>query len=416
MKRRSLIVTLLILVAVVSFSSGQARIGVPLPADLQGELNGASYRIRVPANWNGTLLVYQHGYGEYVSPPALAPQSDDATTLLSQGYALAASSFRGTGWTVKEGMQDTVALTSLFRDTVGRPRQTIVWGRSMGGLMTLGTIEKFPGLYDGAVSLCAPAAGTPRRFDLALDIALAYAVTFGWPSTWGTPGDIRDDINFFTPDVQGHIVSNMVPGKKGLWEFIRLVTGLPVSLTVANSYYAPANLRATNMYFAIAVRAELEHRAGGPIAENMGRVYSLTSEEKTYLAGLGVANVDQLLAQMNEQTIYLADPNARNYVEHYLDPSGRITRPVLTMHVIDDALAVPNHAAAYLEAVEQAGHGDLLLQEFTNGVGHCAFTTQQDVAAITAMAYWLDTGSRPDISFFSAPGFTSGYVPPPWRW
>ncbi len=416
MKRHGLFIALIVLVALVSGGTGQVRTLAPLPADLQGELDGAAYRILVPANWNGTLLVYQHGYGEYVSPPALAPLTADVTTLFNQGYALAASTFPGTGWTVKEGMQSTVALTSLFKDTIGQPNRTIVWGKSMGGLMTLGTIEKFHGIYDGAVSLCSPAAGTPRRFDLALDIALAYAVAFGWPSTWGSPGDIPDDINFFTPDVQGRIVANLVPGKKGLWEFIRLVTGLPVNLTVANSYYAPANLRATNMYFAIAVRAELEHRAGGPIAENIGRVYSLTNEEKTYLAGLGVANVDQLLAQMNAQTTYVADRNARNYVEHYVDPSGHIRRPVLTMHVIDDALAVPNHAAAYRDAVDRAGNANLLVQTFTNGVGHCAFTTQQDVAAIAAMAYWLDTGIRPDNSFFGAPGFDLGYAPPPWRW
>ena len=70
--------------------------------------------------------------------------------------------------------------------------------------MTLGMIEKFPGHYDGAVALCAPASGTPRRFDQALDIALAYAVAFGWKPEWGTPGDLRDDLNFNT-DVLPHI-------------------------------------------------------------------------------------------------------------------------------------------------------------------------------------------------------------------
>ena len=32
------------------------------PLDLSGELHGAPYRIRVPENWNGTLLVFAHGY------------------------------------------------------------------------------------------------------------------------------------------------------------------------------------------------------------------------------------------------------------------------------------------------------------------------------------------------------------------
>ena len=411
MKRRGFSVTLLALAVVLGLVSGQAATPVHVPSDLQGDLNGAAYRIRVPANWNGTLIVYAHGYGEIAVPPANAPLGADVTTLLGQGYALAASAFRGTGWTMKEGIQDTVALTSLFRDTVGRPAQTIIWGKSMGGLMAIELVEKFPGLFDGAVSVCSPAAGTPRRFDLALDIALAYAVAFGWPDSWGTPGDIRDNVNWST-EVLPHIAPRLVPAQTGRWEFIRLVTGMP--LDVAGSYYA-GNLRVMNMAFAIPVRAELEQRAGGPVAQNIGRLYTLTAQEVTYLQGLGVDALG-LLAQMNMQTNFVAKSNARNYAEHYVEPSGGTRRPVLTMHVIDDALAVPNHAAAYAAAVDQAGNNDLLVQAFTNGVGHCAFTTEQDVAGVGAMASWLQTGVRPGASWFTAPGFVPGYVPPPWRW
>src|SRR5829696_8077865 len=39
------------------------------PLDLSGELHGAPYRIRVPANWNGTLLVFAHGYRDKADHP-----------------------------------------------------------------------------------------------------------------------------------------------------------------------------------------------------------------------------------------------------------------------------------------------------------------------------------------------------------
>ena len=39
------------------------------PVDESGEINGAPYRIRVPANWNGTLLVYAHGYRDKADHP-----------------------------------------------------------------------------------------------------------------------------------------------------------------------------------------------------------------------------------------------------------------------------------------------------------------------------------------------------------
>ncbi|RPI14213.1 MAG: hypothetical protein EHM65_04760 [Acidobacteriales bacterium] len=412
MKVRMVVVLFAVISALlVPLNAGQPATFVPLPADLQDELEGVPYRIRVPANWNGTLLVYAHGYGEGVTPPLLAPLNADVETLSARGFALAASRFAGSGWTVKEGMQNTLALTSAFRDMVGRPLRTIVWGKSMGGLMTLGLIEKFPGHYDGAVALCAPASGTPRRFDQGLDLALAYAVAFGWEPEWGTPGDIRNDLNFMT-EVMPHVQPQLGIDKKGRWEFVRLVNRIPI-----DSYYAPLNFRVTTLYFATAVRAELEDRAGGPIAENIGRVYTLTGPEKSDLAILGV-DADQLLAEMNAMSTFRSARNARNYVEHYVDPSGRITRPVLTLHTKGDALATPTNESAYRATVEQQGNANLLMQQFTNGVAHCTFTSAQDIAGIDAMISWLETGNRPDPSSFFTPalGFDPSFEPQPWPW
>jgi len=411
MKVRIVILTFaMMLTLLVPLSAEQLETFVPLPADLQGELNGVPYRIRVPENWNGTLLVYAHGYLEEATPPLLAPLPADVDTLLAGGFALAASRFAGSGWTMKEGMQNTVALTAAFRDMVGLPQRTIMWGKSLGGLMTLGLIEKFPGLYDGAVPLCALGAGAPRKQDQGLDVALAYAVAFGWKPEWGTPGDLRDDLDFMT-EVFPHVMQRMIPAQKGGWEFIRLVNRLPL-----DTYYVGLN-RGLVVWGAIAVRSELEGRAGGPVAENIGRVYTLTAPEKVYLASLGV-DANALLEQMNAMTTFTSDPNARNYVEHYVNPSGRITRPVLTLHTEGDAQVIPNHESAYRATVEQQGHGDLLMQQFVPGGAHCTFTSAQVIAGIDAMIYWLDTGTRPDPASFFTPelGFDPNFVPPPWPW
>ena len=410
-------------------AAAQVAAAVPLPADLQGELDGVPYRIRVPSNWNGTLIVYAHGYGEAALPLALAPLPADVEALLAKGFALAASRFGGgvpvppqvlAGYQVKEGMQNCVALTGAFREMVAPPLRTIIWGKSLGGLMALGLIEKHPGLYDGAVALCAAGAGTPRRFDHFLDITLAYKVAFGWEASWGSPGDLRDDLNFMT-DVLPH-VPQPAPANFGRWEFLRLVNRLP-----NDSYYVnPVGLpeRGQNLYFAFAVRAELERRAGGPVAENVGRVYTLSDDDKAYLGGLGV-DADALLAEMNEMTNITSDRNARNYAAHYFDPSGDIRRPVLTVHTTGDALAPPNHESAYGATVGQLDNGDLLMQQFTAGYrtpsgttvnGHCTFTSAQNVAGIDAMMHWLDTGNRPEELFPATLGFLPGLVPPPWPW
>jgi pimeloyl-ACP methyl ester carboxylesterase len=421
--RKTILMIAVLLLTLVPLSAGQFQAIVPLPADLQGELNGVPYRIRVPANWDGTLLVYAHGYGDNAVPPMLAPQAADVNPLLSRGFALAASRFEGTGYYVKEGMQDTVALTSAFRDMVGHPRRTILWGKSLGGQMALGLIEKHAGLFDGAVALCPTAAGAPRRWDQALDLTLAYAAAFGWNNSWGTPGDIRDDLNFQTEVLPSFL---QTLGQKGKWEFIRLVNGIPLDGFYAK--YPPLPIfdyRAITMLFAMGYRAELESRARGAIAENIGRTYVLSASDKAYVSEFGV-DVEALLEAMNNLTIFKADRNARNYVEHYLNPSGRINRPVLTLHTTGDPLATPNHETAYRDVVEQWGNLNLLIQKFTTGVvdgtgtfqnTHCSFSSTQELAAIDAMISWLETGIRPDASYFPAAwGFDPNYVMLPWAW
>ena len=52
---------LLLLTLVRTTPVTQANVAVG-PLDVSGELHGAPYRIRVPENWNGTLLVFAHGY------------------------------------------------------------------------------------------------------------------------------------------------------------------------------------------------------------------------------------------------------------------------------------------------------------------------------------------------------------------
>ena len=52
-------VVAVILAPAAAGQGGKAHIA--LPADLAGTLNGVNYRIRVPAGWNGTLLVHAHG-------------------------------------------------------------------------------------------------------------------------------------------------------------------------------------------------------------------------------------------------------------------------------------------------------------------------------------------------------------------
>ena len=75
-----------------------------------GQMTGAAYEIQLPKKWNGTLLIYNHGYRPAEpAPPDFAPVdhsavpaggAEVAAKLLDEGYALAASAFKTNGWDV----------------------------------------------------------------------------------------------------------------------------------------------------------------------------------------------------------------------------------------------------------------------------------------------------------------------------
>jgi hypothetical protein len=421
-----------------------AGVHVDLPLELEGELKGAPYRIMVPENWNGTLLVYARGTGQSftidgkvgLSPlvnvvgvdPGVSNElaEEVQSKLLSQGYALAASAYSDPGfWVVQEGISDTLALTLFFRHRVGKPDRTIIWSRSQGTLVALKSVEKFQGIYDGVIAGCAVGAGAPRTWDSAVDFALAYDVAFkdvgGWLDSWGSVGDVCDYIEFET-DVAPVLLWNLSdpghPENFGRFEFMRLVNKLP-----RLGFYPwddDAGFQGfcwlfADMYFATEVRADLEQSAGGPVGQNIDHSYSLTDGDKAYLLNSLGVDAESLLDEMNARTNIEASKRARIYLRRFADFSGKISCPVLTMHTTGDGLVIPSHESAYRKTVEEVGRSDKLVQVFVDAVGHCTFTPAQWLAAVAAIEYWLDTGEAPNDDFFPEDnGFNNEFTPQPW--
>ena len=127
-----------------------------LPADVvnmasssrwAGVLKGAAYMVEVPANWNGKLVLFAHGYAGtgpalIVSPPPIRRH------LIQSGYAWAASSYSTNYYDVRAGVEDTNALVLAFNAIAaqnGRPLatpvRTYITGRSMGGHIAAAAVE-----------------------------------------------------------------------------------------------------------------------------------------------------------------------------------------------------------------------------------------------------------------------------------
>jgi alpha-beta hydrolase superfamily lysophospholipase len=397
---------------------------VTLPFDSVDYLDLAQFKIRVPRNWNGTLLVYLQGTKAgtvpepvVVPPVVAASQPALEETLLSRGYALAAADFSygNIDMQAKVAVEDSLALTSYFRGRVGDPTRVILWGTSLGGLVVLKMIEDYPRAFDGAIATCAPAVGLPRGMDRQLDLGLAYAVAFGWPADkWGPLEQLRPTLNFQTDVLANAQVPKADGSNRGAWEFIRLVRGIPSeAFWGMNPVYNSLGWR-LNLSIGIWSRAVHEGYAAGPIAQNLDHRYTLKPEEKTYLAGLGV-NADELLAKMNARTNIMAAPWARDYMERFSALRGLLRRPTLTLHGTMDNVVDVASQSAYRAQVEWWGCQDRLVQVYSKGAGHCVFTSEQLLTTLEAMESWLNTGTKPDASFFpEGKGFDNKFVPPPW--
>jgi len=417
-------VTLLLLLSLTLIDHSPAAKAAPL--DLSGELHGAPFRIRVPEVWNGTLLIFAHGYRDKADHPGeidnrnadVAPNPALEAPLLAQGFALAGSAWKDNGWAVEDAIQDTRNLALYFTANVAKPQRTIIVAASLGTFVGYKSMEQFNGIYDGALCLCSAGAGATRLWDSGVPLYLAYDVIFGIPPSWGTVGEVRNDIDFDT-----EVLAKLAPELSNIanfpkFEFIRLVAKNPgrgITPPPPPNFFPGWAL--TDFFFFTEARAELQRRAGGPIVQNLDQEYSITPAEKAYLAGIGLPTpvVDAWLAQMNARRNIEAKASARNYVRNNTNFNGKIKNPILTVHTIIDPLLVVANDSAYAETNAAAGKEELLFQTFTTGVGHCNLTGPQVLTSIGAIDLWVRTGVRPTAaSFPAALGFNNGFVPPPY--
>src|SRR5512132_4369251 len=99
---------------VLTLAAPQARAQSHFEGDIAP---GSGYEIDVPAAWNGALVLYAHGLiqaGLPVAPPSALPDYVALrTALLSNGFALAASSFSSNGWALADAVRRTHQLSGL---------------------------------------------------------------------------------------------------------------------------------------------------------------------------------------------------------------------------------------------------------------------------------------------------------------
>src|SRR5215218_7507962 len=176
------------LVALLSGALTVGAVALPPPVSAAEALHASGRRVNgqwvldVPADFNGTLLVWSHGYTFTPVPGSNAPSTAVRDALLEQGYALVGSSYArgGAGWAVRAGVRAGIEGLSIAMRRIGAARvdSVVAWGASLGGLITQTLAERRPELVDGVAPLCGVLGGTNKNLDLALDVAVGVKQFF----------------------------------------------------------------------------------------------------------------------------------------------------------------------------------------------------------------------------------------------
>lgn len=383
-----------------------------------GVIDNAGYRVEVPENWNGMLVMYAHGFrGEGSSLTVDSPPMRQY--LLDNGYAWAASSYSTTFYDVRAGVEDTNKLALAFNDIAvenGRPlaapTKRYITGVSMGGHVTAAAVERetqqtanafVP--YDGAAPMCGVLGDTELfdyfgAYNLALfEFADVPATSFPIEDTDAKLAIARDVLwqNFDPADPLTQGIDQLTP------------QGLPLATTLANLSGGPRPI------YQIAFggfQTLLQSFAGAD-----GTVTGILNEnvvDTTDITYRFASQPGQPLTQAEQDfnnTIIQATavPGANGLRDDGLRFIPKVNGdlyqaiPVVTVHTLGDLFVPISMEQIYKRRMIDNGFGDQVVQRAVRAPGHCDFTFAEFENTLDAMLQWEQTGIKPQGDNFLDP-------------
>lgn len=357
-----------------------------------GVLDGAGYRIEVPENWNGRLVMYAHGYRGTDVPLTVSNPSIRAH-LIANGYAWAASSYGKNYYDVRAGVEDTNALALAFSRITGlaEPTRRYIMGHSLGGHVTGAAIEEEtfrtannPVRYHGAVPMCG-VMGDTELFDYFSAYQTAAQYFAGVPRY---------------PTINWADINAMVRS--------RLFTTFPAVTTADGD-----KLKGVVMNLTGGNRPIFEQGFADPTWQTAvwgtfggdGTINGILNASVLDTRNV-VLQIDSDPALSTEETQLndnllrvtpVADANRlrRDGLRWIPKVNGEFRIPVVSIHTLGDMYVPFSMQQIYKRRADANGSGDWLVQRAVRAPSHCDFSTQEQVDAFEAMVTWEQTGVKP---------------------
>ena len=167
----ALVATVLVTAPTVANAAPACDGKSPIQTCVGATSDGAPYAMQVPANFNGTVALYSHGYRYNVDIPSAIPliggykitntpepvpggNAAVAQYFFSQGIAIVGSGFARQGWNPDSAIKTNVELIGTFKKQFPTTTNVVAWGSSLGGVITQGLAEKYPELVSAVAPMC----------------------------------------------------------------------------------------------------------------------------------------------------------------------------------------------------------------------------------------------------------------------
>ena len=369
-----------------------------------GVLGGAAYRVEVPPNWNGKLVMYAHGYAG--TGAALGVQNPTLLRryLIQQGYAWAASSYTKNYYDVRAGVEDTNALALEFTKiaaangrTLAAPTKIYITGVSMGGHITAAAIEDEAAAtarnkvkYAGAVPMCG-VMGDAELFNQFAAMQVTAQALAGLPSypsaKWAEIGPLVTSTlfskftatpSFPTPSIIAtpaglkylSVVKNITGGERPLFDL-----GVAFGQSFPSAYGTFGS----------------DGTVTGILNKNV-----LDTSAYTYTIDGDVAGSTALNASVLKITPE-ADANRlrRDGLRWIPKANGEFKIPVVSIHTLGDLFVPFSMQQVYQKRVAAKGNSAFLVQRAIRGISHCDFTVAEASKAFADMITWEGGGAKP---------------------
>ena len=359
-----------------------------------GVLKGAAYQVEVPANWNGKLVMYAHGYrGTGAALTVSAPSI--RRYLIQNGYAWAASSYSKNYYDVRAGVEDTNALALEFNNiaaansrTLAAPSRLYITGHSMGGHVTGAAIEDEAAStainkvkYHGAVPMCG-VMGDAELFNQFAAMQVTAQALAGVPSY---PTAKFSEIQAL---VTGSLFTTFpsVPTAQGAkyLSVVKSITGGERPLFAQGIAFGGSFPSAYGTFGS-------DGTVTGILNKNV-----LDTNAYTYTIDGDAAGTAGLNATAQKMTA-TADANRlrRDGLRWIPQINGEFKIPVVSIHTLGDLFVPFSMQQVYQKRTAAKGNSGWLVQRAIRGASHCDFTVAEQAEAFDDMIKWERDGIKP---------------------